>query len=97
MGYTRANAIPIIFPPGSTETQIEVPITNDQLVEGTERFLGRIISGGGIAGLDINVPTAIVNINDDDCKSLPISLSLSLSLSPSTTLFYSSLTLGTHM
>ena len=70
MGYTRANAIPIIFPPGSTETQIEVPITNDQLVEGTERFLGQIVSGGSILGLDIFAPTATVNITDNDSKSM---------------------------
>ena len=70
MGYTRANAIPIIFPPGSTETQIEVPITNDRLVEGTERFLGRIVSGGSIPGLDIFAPTATVDITDNDSKSM---------------------------
>ena len=49
---------------------IEVPITNDALVEGTERFLGQIISGGGIADLDIIAPTATVDIRDDDGKLL---------------------------
>ena len=38
MGYIRANAIPIIFSPGRPETEIEVPITNDRLVEGTFNF-----------------------------------------------------------
>ena len=68
MGYTQANAIPITFPAGSIETVIEVPITNDRHVEGTERFLGQIISGGGITGLDIFAPTATVDISDDDSK-----------------------------
>ena len=69
-GYIRTNAIPIIFSPGRPETEIEVPITNDQLVEGTERFLGHIISGGGIADLDIFAPTATVDITDNDGKSM---------------------------
>ena len=47
---------------------IEVPITNDQLVEGTERFLGQIITGGGISDLDITAPTATVDIADNDSK-----------------------------
>jgi hypothetical protein len=51
-----------------------VPITNDQLVEGTERFLGQIISGGGITGLDITAPTATVDITDNDSKHTLVSL-----------------------
>ena len=47
-----------------------MPITNDALVEVTEKFLGQIISGGGIAYLDIFAPTATVYIRDDDCKLL---------------------------
>ena len=70
MGIAQANAIPITFPPGSTETVIEVPITNDALVEGTERFFGQIISGGGIDDLTITAPTATVDIRDDDGKLL---------------------------
>ena len=70
MGIAQANAIPIAFPPGSTETVIEVPITNDALEEGIERFLGQIISGGGIADLDIIAPTATIDIRDDDGKLL---------------------------
>ena len=68
MGVAQANAVPIMFPPGRTETEIEVPIINDRLVEGTERFLGRIISGGGITDLNITAPTATVDIIDDDSK-----------------------------
>ena len=49
---------------------IEVSITNDALVEGIERFLGQIISGEGIADLDIIAPTATVDIRDDDGKLL---------------------------
>jgi hypothetical protein len=60
--------MPITFPAGSLQTEIEVPITNDRLVEGTERFLGQIISGGGITGLDITAPTATVDITDNDSK-----------------------------
>ena len=70
MAIAPANAIPITFPPGSHQTEIEVPITNDALVEVTERFLGQIISGGGIADLDIIAPTATVDIRDDDGKLL---------------------------
>ena len=65
-GYTQANAMPITFSPGRLEAEIEVPITNDRLVEGTERFMGQIISGGCIAGLDIFAPTATVDITDND-------------------------------
>ena len=71
MGYTRANAIPITFPSGSFETVIEVPITDDTMVEGTERFLGQIVSGGGIGDLIISAPTATVDIIDNDGKPLP--------------------------
>ena len=67
-GYTQANAIPIMFPAGSTETVIEVPITNDRLVEGTERFFGRVISGGGIPNLDIFAPNVTVDICNNDSK-----------------------------
>ena len=67
-GYTRANAIPITFPDGNTQTTIEVNITNDQLVEGPEQFFGRIISGGGISNIDIFAPNANVNIGDNDSK-----------------------------
>ena len=68
MGYTQANAIPIIFPAGSTETVIEVPITDDLLVEGTERFLGQIIDGGSIDDLTIFALTATVDITDNESK-----------------------------
>ena len=67
-GYTRANAIPITFPDGNTQTTIEVNITNDQLVEGPEQFFGRIISGGGISNIDIFAPNANVDIGDNDSK-----------------------------
>ena len=70
MGIAQANATPITFPPGSNQTEIEVPITSDTLAEETERFLGRIISGGGIANLSITAPTATVDIRDDDGKLL---------------------------
>ena len=73
MGYTQANAIPITFPAGSTETVIEVLITNDRHVEGTERFLGRITSGGGISGLNIFAPTATIDIGDNDSKYIKLS------------------------
>ena len=73
MGIAQANAIPITFPPGSTETEIEVPITNDILVEGTERFLGQIISGGSIADLDIIASTATIDIRDDGKLLFPTS------------------------
>ena len=71
MGYTLANAILITFPSGSFETVIEVPITDDTMVEGTERFLGQIISGGGIGDLIIFAPNATVDIIDNDGKPLP--------------------------
>ena len=60
----------ITFPTGSTETVIEVPITNDWLVEGTEWFFGRVIygHGGGISNLDIFAPNATVDISDNDSK-----------------------------
>ena len=50
-----------------------MPIINDQLVEGTEQFLGQIISGGGITYLYIFAPTATVDITDNDSKWIPIS------------------------
>ena len=69
-GYSRANAIPITFPPRSTETIIEILIINDPLVEGTERFFGRIISGGGISDLIIHHAIAVVDITgDNECYS----------------------------
>ena len=58
-------------------------ITNDLLVEGSERFMGQIISGGGIADLNIFAPTATVDITDNDSKFNSCdSLSLSLSFPP---------------
>ena len=49
---------------------IEIPISDDPLVEETERFFGRIISGGGIPNLDIFAPNAIVHITDNnECYS----------------------------
>ena len=50
-----------------------MPIINDQFVEGTERFLGQIISGGGIDDLVLTAPTATVDITDNDSKWIPIS------------------------
>ena len=101
-GITQANALPIIFTGGSTQTTIEISINNDNLVERTEWFLGQIISGGGISDLRIFAPTATVDITDNDGKYIPygdsygsnrniiFSLSLSLSLSlPPYSLFYS--------
>ena len=87
-GYSRANAIPITFPPRSNETIIEILIINDPLVEGTERFFGRIISGGGISDLIIHHTIAVVDITgDNECyngKSSHHHLALSpLSLSHS--------------
>ena len=81
MGYTRAAAIPITFPAGSTETTIEVQINNDQLVERTtEQFTGRIVSGGGLSNLNIFTSHATVDIMDNDGSRSTLSLSLSLSL-----------------
>lgn len=65
-GITQANAVPIIFTGGSTLTTVEINIVDDQLVEGTEQFLGRIISGGATSDLRIFAPTAAVDIIDDD-------------------------------
>ena len=60
--------MPIVFPSGEARTTIEIPITDDMLVEGTERFLGQIVSGGGITNLHIFAPTATVDIIDNDGK-----------------------------
>ena len=57
-----------------------MPIINDQFVEGTERFLGQIISGGGIDDLVITAPTATVDITDNDSKWIPISPPLFITL-----------------
>ena len=65
-GITQANVVPIIFADGEARTTVEVPINNDNLVERTERFLGQIISGGGISALRILAPTATVDIVDND-------------------------------
>ena len=100
-GYTRATAIPITFPAGSTETTIEVQINNDQFVETTAQFIGRIVSGGGIGNLNIFAPRATINITDNDSmynyiyenlSPSPSPPPLSLSL-PFNSLFYSSLSL----
>ena len=81
----------IAFPTGSTETVIEVPITNDQLMELTERFFGRVISGVGILGLDIFAPIATVDISNNDSissYSCPAQISsLSVELSSHCTLY----------
>ena len=81
-GYTRATAIPITFPAGSTETTIEVQINNDQFVETTAQFIGRIVSGGGIGNLNIFAPRATINITDND--SMYNYIYENLSPSPST-------------
>ena len=74
-GYTRANAIPIIFPAGSSQTVVEVNITNDQFVETSERFFGRIISGKRIDDIEIFAPNATVDITDNDSELSPSHLS----------------------
>ena len=41
-GTPQANAVPVMFPPGQMTTTINVPIINDEVAEGTERFFGRL-------------------------------------------------------
>ena len=50
-------------------TTVSVPISDDLIVETTEQFFGRILSSGGIMGLEIFAPIASINITDNDSKN----------------------------
>ena len=64
-GITNANAIPIIFPVGSTNTKVTVPITNDGEFEGIEHFYCRLQpSSIAPTNFRIRVDTATVVITE---------------------------------
>ena len=64
-GITNANAIPIIFPVGSTNTTVTVAITNDGEFEGIEHFYCRLRpSSTAPTNLRIPVDTATVVITE---------------------------------
>ena len=64
-GITNANAIPIIFPVGSTNITVTVPITNDGEFEGIEQFFGRLRpSSTAPTNFRIPVDTATVVITE---------------------------------
>ena len=64
-GITNANAIPIIFPVGTTNTTVTVPITNDGEFEGIEHFYCRLRpSSTAPTNFRIPVDTATVVITE---------------------------------
>ena len=65
-GISKVNAEPIIFANGQISTTVEITITDDHLVEGSEHFSAHIISGGGISDLVIFASKVTVNITDND-------------------------------
>ncbi len=67
MPVASGSAIPVVFGTDESTTTITIPITNDELIEGIEKFevhLRQVTSFTDT--LDITAPTANVCIVDDD-------------------------------
>ena len=58
----------LTFPPGASEQSVSIVIQDDQVLEGTERFLAVLAASGVKVQL-------VITIQDDDCKD-PIHLTI---------------------
>ncbi len=67
MPVASDSAIPVVFGTDQSTTTITIPITNDQRIEGVEKFLVHLRQVASFTGtLNIAAPSATVSIVDDD-------------------------------
>lgn len=64
--YSRAQGITVTISASDTEAFVEVAITNDQILEGSENFIGMLTLPPGSGGVSLGLDRTTVSIVDDD-------------------------------
>ena len=69
----------VVFPAGTTQRSMAIPIMEDSVLEATESFYVMVttpVSHTEVVMLDTNVAT--INITDDDCKWLHVGVQIAV-------------------